>query len=120
MLNCFLFNSERSERADDWRAALEELDGNELLWIALRDASEEEESELREGLALSEQVGRLRESRQRASVVDDGEHLYATLIAVGGDADAPELIPIECHWPELASHISSPGGGRLRGVSRAS
>jgi magnesium transporter len=35
MLNCFLFNSERSECADDWRAALEELDGKELLWIAL-------------------------------------------------------------------------------------
>jgi magnesium transporter len=96
MLNSFLFSSERSERVEDWRAALDELDGKELLWIALRDASEEEESELREGLALGEQVGRLRELPQRASVVDDGEHLYATLIAVGGDADAPELIPIEC------------------------
>ena len=96
MLSSFLFTAERSERAEDWRAALEDLDDTELLWIALRDASEEEESQLREGLALGEQAGRLRESPERASVTDDGEHLYATLYAVGGDADAPELIAIEC------------------------
>ena len=96
MLNSFLFTAERSERVEDWRAALEDLDGNELLWIALRDASEEEESALCEGLALGEQARRLRESPERACVTDDGEHLYATLYAVGGDAHAPELIPIEC------------------------
>jgi magnesium transporter len=96
MLNSFLFTAERSERVGDWRAALDKLDGKELLWIALRDASEEEESDLREGLALGEQAERLRESPERACVTDDGEHLHATLFAVGGDADAPELIPIEC------------------------
>jgi magnesium transporter len=96
MLNSFLFTAERSERVGDWRSALEDLQDKELLWIALRDASEEEESALCEGLALGEQAGRLRESPERACVTDDGEHLYATLFAVGGDAHAPELIPIEC------------------------
>jgi hypothetical protein len=91
MLNSFLFTAERSERVEDWRSALEDLQDKELLWIALRDASEEEESVLCEGLSLGEQAGRLRESPERACVTDDGEHLYATLYAVGGDADAPEL-----------------------------
>jgi magnesium transporter len=109
MLNSFLFNAERSERVEDWRAALEDLDGKELLWIALRDASEEEESQLREGLALgAEQAGRLRESPERACIADDGERLYVTLFAVAGDADAPDLIPIECvmgpSWLLTAHH----------------
>jgi magnesium transporter len=96
VLNSFLFNGDRSERVDDWQAALEKLGRRQLLWIALRDASEEEESALCEGLALGEQARRLRESPERACVTDDGKHLYATLYAVGGDADAPELVPIEC------------------------
>jgi hypothetical protein len=37
MRNSFLFDAEGSERVDDWRAALDDLDGKELLWIALRD-----------------------------------------------------------------------------------
>ena len=44
MLNSFLFNAERSERVDDWQAAIQKLDSKELLWIALHEASEEEES----------------------------------------------------------------------------
>jgi hypothetical protein len=50
MLNSFLFTAERSERVEDWRSALEDLDDKELFWIALRDASEEEESALRASL----------------------------------------------------------------------
>jgi magnesium transporter len=97
MLNSFLFNAEHSERVEDWRAALETLDGKELLWIALRDPTEDEESAVREGLALGEaQAHRLREPPARASGADDGEHLYVTLFAVGGKADAPVLVPIEC------------------------
>jgi magnesium transporter len=97
MLNSFLFNAERSERVDDWQAALEKLDGKELLWIALHDASDDEESAVREGLALgAAQADRLRTSPQRASGADDGQHLYVTLFAVGGETDAPALVPIEC------------------------
>jgi magnesium transporter len=109
MLNSFLFDAEGSERVDDWRAALDDLNGKELLWIALRDVSEEEESEVCEGLALeAEQAGRLRKSPEEASVAADGEHLYVTLFAVAGDADAPDLVPIECvigpNWLLTAHH----------------
>lgn len=97
MLNSFLFNAECSERIEDWRAAVEKLDGKELLWIALHDISEEEVTAVCEGLSLDPaQAGRLRKSPQRASAADDGEHLYVTLFAVGGEAHAPDLVPIEC------------------------
>jgi magnesium transporter len=97
MINSYLFDAKRSQRLEDWRPALQKLDGKKLLWIALHDASEEEESEVREGLALgSAQARRLRESPQRACVDDEGDHLYVTLFAVGGDAEEPVLVPIEC------------------------
>lgn len=97
MLNSFLFKADCSERVEDWRAALKKLHTKELLWITLHDASEEKESAVCERLARDPaQAGRLRESPQRASGADDGEHLYVTLFAVAGEADAPVLVPIEC------------------------
>ena len=97
MLNSFLFNGERSERVEHWQAALEKLDGKELLWIGLHEASVEEEAALLEELALgASQARRLREPPKRACVDDDGEHLFVTLFAVAGDPDAPALVPLEC------------------------
>jgi magnesium transporter len=109
MLNAFLFNADHSERVEDWQAALEDLGRNELLWIALRDVSEQEASALQEGLNLGvEQAYRLHESPERASVVDDGEHLYVTLFAVAGDPAEPVLDPIQCvigpNWVVTAHH----------------
>jgi magnesium transporter len=97
MLNAFLFKTDRSERVDDWRSALDRLGRRDLLWIALRDASDQEESALREELALGAvQAHRLSESPERACVADDGSHLYVTLFAVAGEPDKPALVPIEC------------------------
>jgi magnesium transporter len=97
MLNAFLFDDEGSERAEDWRAALDDIGRRELLWIALRDASEEEVSEVGEELEFNRtQTQRLRESPDKACVSDEGEHLHVTLLAVAGDDDAPLVVPIEC------------------------
>jgi magnesium transporter len=97
MLNAFLFKADGSERVEDWFGTLERLGRKELLWIALRDATQEEESALRHGLALNPtHAHRLRKFPERASVVDDGEHLYVTLLAVSGEPDTPVLAPIEC------------------------
>jgi magnesium transporter len=50
-----------------------------------------------DSLGLGEELARrLRDSPERASLTDDGEHLYVTLVAVAGDADAPALVPVEC------------------------
>jgi magnesium transporter len=97
MLNAFRFDAEGSERLEDWRAALDDIGRRELLWIALRDASEEEVSEVGEELEFnSTQTQRLRESAETPSVSDEGEHLHVTLLAVAGDDDAPVVVPIEC------------------------
>jgi magnesium transporter len=97
VISSYLFDAARSQQLDNWQAALEKLDRKKLLWIALRDASEDELSEVREGLGLaSAQARRLAEPTEQATVNDDGDHLYVTLVAVGGDPNAPALVPIEC------------------------
>lgn len=97
MLSAFVFDEEQSERVEDWTAARGRLDSGQLLWVALRDPSEDEVAELVAAFELEEKhARRLVESSERASVADDGEHLFVTLVAVGGDEDAPELVSVEC------------------------
>jgi magnesium transporter len=135
MLNAFRFDEEGSERVEDWRAALDDISRRELLWIALRDPSEQEVSEVAEELEFnSSQTQRLRESPERASVADEGEHLHVTLFAVAGDEDEPDVVPIECvigpkwvvtsHSDEVAVLEEflerAEGGGEVGGLDAAS
>ena len=135
MLNAFRFDEDGSDRVEDWRAALDDIGRRELLWIALRDASEKEVSEVGEELEFnSTQTKRLHESEERASVSDEGEHLHVTLLAVAGDDDAPVVVPIECvigpKWV-VTSHSDeievleeflerAEGGGQVGGLDAAS
>jgi magnesium transporter len=97
VLNAFLFDVEQSKRVDDWRGESKGIDGDQLLWLALRDPSEEEVAELVDALELGDEpVRRLRESSEHPSVADEGEHLYVTLVAATGDEDAPTLVSVEC------------------------
>jgi magnesium transporter len=97
MVKGFLFTGDGSERVEDWQAALHKIGRRDLLWIALRDPTEQEESEVCRELELGpREARRLLEAPARASVVDDGEHLHVTLFAVGGEPDAPDLVPIQC------------------------
>jgi magnesium transporter len=135
MFRAFVFDGQQSKQVKDWQAACEGLHAGQLLWIALREPSENEGAELMGALRLgAEHVQRLRESSERASVADDGEHLYVTLVAVGGDADAPELVPVECvlgaNWVVTAHHQEVPvveefldraeGGGQVGGLDAPS
>jgi magnesium transporter len=97
VLRAFLFGTEESEEVEDWKAASAKLDGDQLLWVALQDPSDEEQTAVVDTLALGDELARrLRDSPERASVTDDGRHLYLTLVAVGGEEDAPTLVPVEC------------------------
>jgi magnesium transporter len=97
MVKGFLFTAERSERVEDWQAAVHKIGRRELLWLALRDPSEQDEAEVCRALELGpEETPGLLESSERASVSEHGEHLHVTLFAVGGEPDAPELVPIRC------------------------
>lgn len=97
VLTAFRFDAQQSERVEDWEAACERLDSDQLLWLALRDPSDEEETAVVDALELGDELARrLRDSPERASVTDDGRHLYVTLVAAAGDDDAPVLVSVEC------------------------
>jgi len=97
MLSAYLFDAQQSERVDDWEAACKEVDAQNLVWLALRDPSDEEIAEVRGALDLNDELApRLREPPDRASVADDGHHVYVTLVAVAGEEDAPALVSLEC------------------------
>lgn len=58
MLRAFVFDGEKSQQVDDWRAALQGLGRKELLWLALREPSEDEEASLVEALQLGQEHAR--------------------------------------------------------------
>jgi magnesium transporter len=97
MLTVFLFDEQKSERVEDWRAALERLTEHELLWLAMRDPTEEEVAALQDGLELDdENAHRLLEQPSRASLADAGERLHVTLYAASVEGADPVLVPLEC------------------------
>ena len=97
MLTVFLFDEQESERVEDWQGALERLAKDELLWLALRDPTEEEVAALQEALELGdENAHRLLEQPSRASLADAGERMNVTLYAADVDEGEPILAPIEC------------------------
>jgi magnesium transporter len=97
MLTVFVFDERESSREEDLRAALDVLAEDALLWLALRDPTEEEVAAVQEALELSdEQAHRLLEQPSRASLVDAGEHMHVTLYAASGEGGEPVLRPLEC------------------------
>jgi magnesium transporter len=65
VLTVFLFDERESEQVEDWRAALKSLADDELLWLALRDPTEDEVTALQEALELGdENAQRLLESKE--------------------------------------------------------
>jgi magnesium transporter len=97
MLTVFVFDKRESSREEDLRAALDVLAEDALLWLALRDPTEEEVAAVQEVFELSDvQAHRLLEQPSRASLVDAGEHLHVTLYVASGEGGEPVLRPVEC------------------------
>jgi magnesium transporter len=97
MLTVFRFDERTSDQVEDWRAALERLTDDELLWFVLREPTDEEVTALQEALELGdENAHRLLEPPSRASLADAGERLHVTLYAAGIHGTAPVLVPVEC------------------------
>jgi magnesium transporter len=110
VINAYRFDAQRSERLQDWEAACKQADSKKLVWIALRDPSDEEVAELAGALDLGDELlPLLREPPEHAAVGDDGQHVYVTLIAVAGKEDAPELVSVECVLGENWVVTSHPG-----------
>ena len=97
MLTIFVFDKRESRREDELRASLDRLAEDALLWLALRDPSQDEVAAVQEALGLTDkQAGRLLEQPPRASLEDAGEHLHVTLHVASGDGGHPVLRPLEC------------------------
>lgn len=97
MLTAFRFDARGSEEIDDWGAAVDKIADDELLWLAIKDATEEDVSAVREALDLREEdARRLLKPPSRPSLTDAGERLYVTLCAASGESDTFDLTPIEC------------------------
>ena len=97
MLTVFVFDERESRREEDLRASLDRLGENALLWLALRDPTEEEVATVQEVFEFSdEQARRLLEQPSRASLLDSGEHMHVTLYVASGEGGEPVLRPVEC------------------------
>ncbi len=97
MLTIFVFNERGSRREEDLPDALKGLDDDAMLWVALRDPTEEEAAAVQEGLELTdEQAQRLLEQPSQASLVDAGEHMHVTLYVASSEEGKPVLRPLEC------------------------
>ena len=97
MLTVFVFDERESRQVEDLRPALDLLGENALLWLALRDPTEEEVAAVQEVFEFSdEQAHRLLEQPSRASLVDAGEHMHVTLYVASGEGGEPVLRPVEC------------------------
>ena len=109
MLTSFLFDERESEQVEDWRAELGGLADDQLLWLALRDPTEDEVAALQDGLELADEDSRrLLEQPRRASLADAGERMNVTLYAAAFEDGEPTLTPIECvlgqNWIVTAHH----------------
>ena len=97
MLTVFVFDEKESRREDDLEGALKGLDDNAMVWVALRDPSEEEVAAVKEALDLADpQAQALLEPPEQASLVETGEHMHVTLYAASSEGGAPVLRPLEC------------------------
>ena len=97
MLTVFVFDARGSRREEDLPQALDGLDDDAMVWVALRDPTEDEVAAVQEALGLAdEQALRLLEQPSHASLVDAGEHMHVTLYAASSEEGEPALRPLEC------------------------
>ena len=97
MLTAFVFDEEQSERVEDLAGALEGLDGGRLLWIALRDPSEDEIAEVQDALELSDSSARrLVEHPEAPCVAYEGGRMHLTVYAASVGRGEPSVVGVEC------------------------
>lgn len=97
MRTVFVFDEQESRREEDLPEALEGLDDDAMVWVALRDPTEREVAAVQETLGLTdEQAHRLLEQPSQASLVDAGEHMNVTLYLASSEGGEPILRPLEC------------------------
>jgi len=99
MVSAYLFDRRQGGSVEDWAGALDGLNKNQLLWIDLMDASEDEAVEVLDALDVGTAAElKLGDLQRRPSVEQFERHLRVTAVAVS-DAErdpARERIVVDC------------------------
>ena len=108
MLTAFVFHEDAAERIDDVAEGFDRLGRKRLLWIALRDPVEEDISEVRNALELSDSSAkRLVEHPAEPCVTYEEGRMHLTVYAARVSDGHASAVPIECMLGEkfiLTSH----------------
>ena len=98
-MTAFLFGRREGASVDDWAESLRGLNKNQVLWLDLVDASEDEADEVLAGLGLGDAGGlRLGDPEGKPGIEQHEGHLRVTAVAVS-DAErdpARETIVVDC------------------------
>ena len=99
MVTAYLFDRRQGKSVEDWAESLHGLDKNQVLWIDLMDASEDEAAEVLDTLDLGDAEGlRLGDPEGKPGIEQHEGHLRVTAVAVS-DAErdpARERIVVDC------------------------
>lgn len=99
MVTAYLFDRRRGKSIDDWVEALRRLGRNQILWIDLMDASEDEAAGVLDALDLGEPEGlKLGDLEGKPRVEQFEGHLRVTAVAVSDAESDPEQesIVVDC------------------------
>jgi magnesium transporter len=99
MVTAYLFDRRQGERVDDWAESLHGLNKNQVLWLDLMGASEDEAAGVLDTLDLGDAGGlRLADPEGKPGIEQHEGHLRVTAVAVS-DAErdpARERIVVDC------------------------
>jgi magnesium transporter len=98
MVTAYLFDQRQGESVEDWSASLDRLGKNQILWIDLMDAAEDEAAAVLDALDLGDAVElKLGDPERKAQVEQLKGQLRITAVAVS-DAEVParERIVVDC------------------------
>ena len=99
MVSAYLFDQRQGERVEDWAGALHGLNKNQILWIDLVDASEDETVDVLDALDLGAAAElKLGDPERRPCVEHFESHLRVTAVAVSDTERDParERIVVDC------------------------
>ena len=83
MVTAYLFDRRQGERVENWAESLHGLNENQVLWIDLLDASEDEAAEVVDTVDLGDAEGlRLGDPEGKPGIEQHEGHLRVTAVAV--------------------------------------
>ncbi len=98
MLTAYLFDQERGVKVDDWAGSLQALSEDEVLWVDVEAATEDEAQVLSEAFGLFHGGLNLASSDRKASLTQEDGYLAVSAVA-GSDDEGDienERVVLEC------------------------